>query len=129
MKESNLTFTEGLLGINAKIAAEKGNFQKAFDWDKAAQIIKEKFKEHSDLIAEAGLQGDWECTGGIIFENGKPTNEYYTFLSSNWATPTLIFSYDGMDIEEIECFVEENERFKAKSKWDKDSLTILGIEF
>lgn len=59
MKQSNLSFADGFLGIEAKIAKEKGNTHKAFDWDKAAEIIKEKLKLHPDLKAEAGLQGDW----------------------------------------------------------------------
>ncbi len=49
MKKSNLTFTEGFLGIQAEAARKKGNISKAFDWDKAAEIIKEKLKLHPDL--------------------------------------------------------------------------------
>jgi hypothetical protein len=127
MKQSTLSFAEGFLGKNAKIATKKGNIQKAFNWDKAAEIIKENLKQHPNLIAEAGLQGDWEYTGGVIFENGKPTNENYTYLSSNWATPTLILEWDEEEQEEIECFVEENDRFNSKTKWDETSLSILGI--
>ena len=126
MKKSNLTFAEGFLGIQAQEAKLKGAIHRAFDWDKAGQIIKEKFETHKDLVAEAGLEGDWDYTGGKIFENGKPTNENYTYLRSNWAIPTLILSYDG-ESEEIECWVEENTRFNAKTKWDGISLNILGI--
>lgn len=43
MKESNLTFVDGFLGVQAKAARGKGAKQKAFDWDKAAEIIKNKF--------------------------------------------------------------------------------------
>ena len=128
MKESNLTFAQGFLGTEAKIAAARGNKQMAFDWDKAASIIKEKLIKYPDLTAEAGLQGDWEFTGGVIFENGKPTNENYTYLSSNWAKPTLILSWNGQEQEEIVCEIEHNDRFTAKTKWDKDSLAILGIK-
>ena len=128
MKKSNLTFAEGLLGTQAEDARKQGKRMMYFDWDKSAEIIKTRFKEHKDLLAEAGLQGDWDCTGGSIFSNGKPTNEPYTWLSSNWATPTLILSWDGLEQEEIECFVIENERFTSKSKWDNESLIILGIE-
>lgn len=122
MKRSELTFSEGFTttrGMN-------NNPHMAFDWDKAAQIIKEKFLEHKDLKAEAGLQGDWGCTGGEIFENGNPVTYSYTFLSSNWATPTLILSYGGEEQEEIECYLIESEsRFSSHSKWDEDSLKIL----
>lgn len=122
MKRSELSFAEGFTSTRSR----NDNPQKAFDWDKAAQIIKEKFKEHPDLVAEAGLQGDWEYTGGIIFKTGKPTNDSYTYLSSNWAIPTLILSYDGDEQNEIECY-SINNRFNADSKWDKDSLNILEI--
>lgn len=127
MKKSKLSFAEGFLGINAAEAASKGNTQKAFDWDKAAQIIREKLKTHPDLKAEAGLQEDWDYTGGIIFEDGKPTNRNYTYLSSNWAKPTLILEWDGEEQEEIECSCEQNERFNSDTKWDKVSLAILEI--
>lgn len=124
-KKSELTFEEGFLGVQAKIA--KGNPQKCFDWDKAAKIIKETLAKHPDLIAEAGLQGDWKYTGGIIFEEGKPTNENYTYLSSNWAIPTLILSWNDEEQEEIDCFITGEHRFNESSKWDDTSLDILGI--
>ena len=124
MKTSNLTFAEGFLGTQAQEA--KGAIFMAFDWDKAAKIIKEKFETNKDLVAEAGLEGDWNYTGGEIFENGKPTNDNYTYLQSNWAVPTLILSY-GEQSEEIECWTEANERFTAKTKWDDISLNILGL--
>ena len=60
MKKSELSFAEGFLGRRAEAA--KNNKHMAFNWDKAAEIIKEKLKEHPDLIAEAGLQGDWNYT-------------------------------------------------------------------
>ena len=127
MKESNLSFADGFLGMQVDVARARGAKHKAFDWDKAAQIIKERFAQHPDLSAEAGLQGDWNYTGGVIFENGKPTKENYTYLSSNWAAPTLILSWDGDEQEEIECSVESNDRFDSDTKWDETSLAILGI--
>jgi hypothetical protein len=123
MKQSNYSFAEGFYATPAG-----GATIKAFDWDKAAQLIKEKLKDHPDLFAEAGLQGDWAYTGGVIFENGKPTKEHYTYLSSNWAVPTLILSWDGDEQEELECSTEKNERFDSDTKWDTQSLEILGIE-
>ena len=64
MKISSLTFLEGFWGIQSRIARANGMPQMKFDWDKAAEIIKERFSNHPDLIAEAGLQGDWNYTGG-----------------------------------------------------------------
>lgn len=127
-KESNYTSAEGFLGEQTKIAASQGKPQMAFDWDKAAEIIKDRFAKHPDLIAEAGLQGDWDYTGGEIFKDGKPTNEGYTYLCSNWATPTLILSWDGDEQEEIACHTAETERFGSDTKRDETSLTILGIK-
>jgi hypothetical protein len=128
MKKSELSFMDGFnpmgKGVLNKLV---GNPLMAFNWDKAAEIIKEKLKLHPDLKAEAGLQGDWDYTGGIIFEDGKPTNDSYTYLCSNWATPTLILEWNGMEQEQIDCSTEESERFNAKSKWDETSINILGV--
>ncbi len=125
MKKTELTFTEGFTTTKGN----NDNPHKVFDWDVAAYIIKQKFLEHNDLFAEVGLQGDWDHTSGQIFENGKPTNNGYSYLSSNWAIPTLILSWDGQEQEEIECFLlEVDSRFSSGSKWDKESLKILGIQ-
>lgn len=122
MKRSELTFAEGFTSSRGK----NSNPHRAFDWDKAAEIIKERLKEHPHLVAEAGLQGDWSYTGGTIFQNGFPTNDRYTYLSSNWATPTLILSWDGEEQEEHECWSYNSEsRFNEGSKWDETSLQIL----
>ncbi len=121
MKTSNLTFAEGLLGIQSEQASRKGNKQMVFDWDKAAEIISKRLAHDPDLKAEAGLEGDWDYTGGTIFEAGKPADDY-TYLSSNWATPTLIIN----DREEIPCYTaDEDTRFGSDSKWDEQSLAIL----
>jgi hypothetical protein len=122
MKKSELTFSEGFTtnrGIN-------NNPHRVFDWDKASHIIKDTFSKHPDLVAEAGLQGDWNYTGGTIFENGKPVLDSYTYLASNWAIPTLILSYDGEDQQQIECWLYQSDcRFTSDSKWDSVSLSIF----
>ncbi len=122
MKKSELSFSEGFTTSRSN----NKNPQMAFDWYVAAEKIKEAFKKHPDLVSEAGLQGDWDYTGGEIFIDGKPTNEPYTYLSSNWAKPTLILRWEGEEQEEIECFIV-NSTFDADSKWDIESLKILGI--
>lgn len=128
MKKSELAFFDASTGMRAKQAKSEGKTQQAFDWDKAAEIIKEKLKQFPNLTAEAGLQGDWAYTGGIIFEEGKPTNDSYTYLSSNWAKPTLIISEDGEEILETECYSEAaDSRFNDSTKWDEESLKILEI--
>lgn len=123
MKKSELSFMDVFTGSRASEAQARGAIFMAFDWDKAAAIIKEALKTNPNLVAEAGLQGYWNFTGGIIFEDGKPTNDNYTYLQSNWAEPTL-----EINGEDIECWTEANERFKEDTKWDKTSLDIIGIE-
>lgn len=128
MKKTNYGFFDAIFSGAYEAAKRKGNKQMYFDWDKAAEIIKAKLKDYPDLIAEAGLQGDWDYTGGEIFSKGKPRNDDYTYLSSNWAAPTLILTYGNHEQEEIECFTtDESLRFDEKSKWDEQSLSILGI--
>lgn len=128
MKKSELSFMDGFNpNGEGQINQKLGKPQMAFDWDKAAQIIKENLILFPNLIAEAGLQRDWNCTGGVIFANGKPENDSYTYLCSNWAKPTLILSNDGDEILEVVCEIEENDRFSSDSKWDDTSLGILGI--
>ena len=101
MKDQTISF----FGPDMQAKRSDSEDYKVFDWDKAAEIIKDKLKDHPDLVCEAGLQGDWEYTGGIIFEEGKPTNESYTFLCSNWATPTLVLEFGDQE-EEIDCFTD-----------------------
>jgi len=128
MKQSNLSFADGFIGAEAIQAKAKGNKHLAFDWDKAAQLIKEHFATHPDLTAEAGLKGDWNYTGGTIFKKGFPTNDSYTYLASNWAKPTLILSWDKNEQLEVECsIIEDESRFNEHSKWDETSMNILGI--
>ena len=127
MKTSELSFADGFLSNKGKIAKSLGKPMMIFDWDKASKIIKEKLINHKDLIAEAGLEGDWNYTGGVIFQDGKPFLDDYTYLASNWATPTLVLSWDGEEQEEIECFTDDKSRFDYNSKWDNKSLKILKL--
>lgn len=126
MKDSNYSFFGPDMIANGM--ANRNNPIKAFDWDKAANFIKQYLVEHPDLTAEAGLENDWAYTGGVIFENGKPTNENYTYLSSTWAIPTLILSWDGDEQISLDCYGPESERFNSDTKWDDLSLSILGIQ-
>lgn len=103
--------------------AAKGREHKVFDWDKAAQIIRER----KPTTASAGLSGDWEWTGGPIYANGKPVpaNETYTYLSSNWATPEL-----DVDGDVIACYRMESETpgWGSGTYWPESSLAILNAE-
>ena len=88
-----------------------------FDWDKAARLIKERKPE----LARAGLENDFEWTGGTIWENGKPVKDDYTYLSSTWATPIL-----ELDYEEIPCYIMEHEtNWDCDTKWPESALAII----
>ena len=96
----------------------RGKEQKVFDWDRAAEIIKNLECEN----ASAGLQSDWEYTGGEIFTDGKPNLDDYTFLASTWATPEL--EIDGIVYE---CYKMQSEvpKWNSDTKWPESALNIL----
>ena len=87
--------------------ANRGQPVKVFDWDNAARLIKEQQPQQ----AAAGLAGDWESTGGTIWEDDKPVIGRGTYLSSNWAMPEL--EMDGL---RCDCYVMESE-----TEWDSDT--------
>lgn len=89
-----------------------------FDWDKAAQILVDRKPER----ALAGLTNDFEWTGGIIWKDGKPFTDDYTYLASTWAEPLLV-----IDDEEIECWRYESEvpEWSAETKWPKSAINIV----
>ena len=100
--------------------ANRGEEMKVFDWDRAAQIIKDR----KPMSAGAGLAGDWEWTGGDIYADGKPIprDQTYTYLASTWATPEL-----DIDGEIIDCFRMESEvpGWDSGTYWPESALAIL----
>lgn len=92
-----------------------------FDWNKAARLIRERKPE----CASAGLRDDWEWTGGIIYKDGEPVMDDYTYLSSTWAVPEL-----NMDGDIVECFRMEYEApgWNSDTKWPQSALNILNAE-
>lgn len=98
-------------------ATPDGN-EKVFDWDKAAKIIKER----KPKTASAGLSEDLFWTGGLIYKNGKPIKNEYTYLASCWATPVLEMD-DGA---EIECYQPKGYNgWDEHTKWPESALKIL----
>jgi len=95
-----------------------GKEKKVFDWDKAAQMIKDS----GTKSAAAGLSNDWEWTGGSIFENGKPDMDSYTYLSSQWAIPEI-----EIDGELHDCFKMKSEvpDWGSYTKWPDSALAII----
>lgn len=106
------------LSAFARGRAAEGKPQRVFDWEKAAQRIREV----QPSVARAGLESDWEWTGGTIYEDGKPITESYTFLSSNWATPEL--ELDG-DLEPCWRYESGTPGWDADTKWPETALAIL----
>lgn len=100
--------------------ANRGKEQMVFDWDKAAQLIKEKGATH----ASAGLSGDWEWTGGEILIDGKIPADSYTYLASTWATPEL-----EIDGDVIDCFKmkSETDGWDSKTFWPDSAKKIAGL--
>ena len=81
--------------------ANRGRELMVFDWNKAAQRIRETGTKY----ASAGLQSDWKWTGGPIYDNGIiPAEDTYVYLASTWATPEL--NLDG-DIED--CYIMQSQ--------------------
>jgi hypothetical protein len=91
-----------------------------FDWEKAARIIKERNAQE----ASAGLQSDWEWTGGKILSKGVPVPEEdtYTYLASTWAIPEL-----EIDGEIVECYRMQSEvpDWGSETYWPLEALNIL----
>ena len=109
------------LSAYAMALANIRNELMVFDWDKAAELIRDS----KCTEAAAGLEGDWEWTGGMIYSGGKPVKDTYTYLSSTWATPQI-----RIDGYEIDCYRMEHEApgWNAYTKWPKSALRILGGE-
>lgn len=98
--------------------ANRGKDEMVFDWDKAAEIIKKE----KPTYASAGLAEDWEWTGGLIYKQGKPITDEYTYLASTWAVPQL-----NIDGKIIVCYRMKSTipKWNAKTKWPESALAIL----
>jgi len=109
--------------MNTLDAFAKGNASRekelmVFDWNKAAELIKERKPEE----VQAGLSGDWGCTGGTIYENGVINADDYTYLASTWAEPEI-----DIDGDVFSCFKMQSEApsWGSSTKWPESSLKIL----
>lgn len=96
----------------------RGRELMVFDWDKAAQIIRDTGAKY----AAAGLSGDWEYTGGTIYNDGQPVKNDYTYLASTWATPELIVDGECMDCYKMQS---QTPGWDSKTKWPPSALAIL----
>jgi len=104
----------------ARGKAAEGNESKVFDWDRAAQLIRER--KPSDV--SAGLSMDWEWTGGDIYRDGAPVlaEDTYVYLASKWATPEI-----NMDGDVIDCYKMQSQvpDWNSDTYWPDSALQIL----
>ena len=105
---------------------EMGEF-KAFDWVKAAELIK----EHKALQAYAGLVEEWEGTMAAIYCE-KPIKDRHPYLASGWATPILALYMSDRNVIVTQCykFVDDDGNREvflkhAKTVWPEEALEIL----
>jgi hypothetical protein len=119
-RRQNTGFAEGMFTGMAKSRAAGDAPPKVFDWDKAAEIIRDRKPD----TAEAGLAEDWSHTGGTIYRDGRivPQADTYTYLQSKWATPMLV-----IDGEEIDCFTVR-EDWDAGTYWPQSAQDILNAK-
>lgn len=98
--------------------ANRSKEKMVFDWDKAARLIAEKKPRR----AWAGLRGDWCSTGGMIYEEGKPITDDYTYLASTWAVPELRVGSDT-----VECYRMESDTpgWDESTSWPRSARNIL----
>jgi hypothetical protein len=100
--------------------AAQGNRMKVFDWVTAARLIKDTKPRQ----AKAGLQDDWEWTGGVIYTaDGIPDeDDTYIYLASTWAIPEL-----DMDGEVRDCWVwmDESPGWDENTYWPPEARSIL----
>lgn len=97
----------------------RGAPTRVFDWVRAA----ERINEVKPSMASAGLSGDWEYTGGLIYTaDGIPDeDDTYVFLASTWAIPEL--SLDGA-IED--CWTWQGDTgWGAHTYWPEEARRIL----
>lgn len=97
----------------------RGCRSRVFDWHKAARIIKET----KTTEASAGLREDWTFTGGIIYQDGRPVKDSYTYLKSTWATPVLVYGDEDL-VTECWCWEDECD-WDEETKWPLTALVIL----
>ncbi len=126
-----MTFNTGRCEVDTLSAfamgeANRGKPQRVFDWVKAAELIRER----RPAAAEAGLEGDWEYTGGVIYRGGAPVHDEYTYLASTWATPQLmLLGCESGGDDTVDCWRWRDETdWHSGTKWPAEALAVLGHE-
>ena len=123
MKSLGTQFAFNTADVIAKGIASRDNPLKVFDWEEAAWKIKEAISNGITGPIIAGLSGDLDYTGGVIYNNGI-VDDSYLYLASTWATPVIIF--DGSEIECWKFQEDLPESWDAKTVWPEMARNILG---
>ena len=109
------------LKVFANGIATRNQESKVFDWQKAANLIKEALKANPKLYVEAGLEEDWSCTADVIMQNGEVVHGM-PYLASTWATPIVVIG----EVEH-ECYKMAHEvpDWNYDTVWPEVALDIL----
>ena len=88
------TLSAGIMGM-----MNRNREQMVFDWDRAAEIVREAHKRFKDVdpdfSVEVALNGDEGNTCGTMYEDGKPNiNDGHAYLASTWSRPKLTIWFD-----------------------------------
>lgn len=102
--------------------ASRGKEMRCFDWDKAAEIIRDRRPDS----AAAGLAEDLEWTSGEILRDGSPVpaDDTYVYLASTWATPVLILSGAEIECWRMHSQVPAEWGKPENSYWPESALAI-----
>ena len=103
----------------ARGQASQGKELMVFDWDTAARLIREM----QPRVVSAGLRGDWNWTGGTIYEDERPVLDCYTYLASTWAVPEIDLDGKCRDCYKMQSEVPD---WNSQTKWPDSALAILG---
>ena len=115
-------FVDGMVTGAAKSDAADPASAKVFDWDKAAEIIRDR----KPRVAVAGLAQDWNNTSGNIVEGGEILEDSWwkPYLASAWATPAL--ELDNGEL--IPCYIligDNEQEWGSGTYWPDSAREIL----
>lgn len=98
---------------------------RAFDWVKAAKLIKKLKPMH----AEAGIQEYDASTRGCIYcATGAVKDDYGIALATTWGTPVLILETKPLTKGIIPCYKEyedDSYNIRYNTVWPEEALEIL----
>ena len=82
---------------------------KQLDWEHAKRICE----KYPGCTISAGLDEDWDCTGGVIFDGKNYVTSDYVFVSSFWATPVVKVELPDKTLT-IDCYMRGDDENMPK---------------